>query len=133
MKIYDSKYKSVEFNEAEALMITKWKPNSIELNESTFKEQIKIWLNEVISLKPTKLLIDSIDFQFILEPDVQDWFDKEVFSAYPKAGVKKKAFLHSKDYVAQVSLEQHTNGIQNSTFEVAFFATKEEALEWLHH
>ena len=131
MKIYDSKYKSVEFNEEEALMITKWNPTSKELVESTFKEQIKIWLNEVLSLKPTKLLIDTTDFQFILEPDVQDWFDREVFSAYPKAGVQKKAFLHSVDYVAQVSLEQHTHEIQNSTFDVAFFATKEEALEWL--
>ena len=131
MKILESKYKSVTYQEDKALLVTRWYPDSIELDESTFKIQIKAWLSEVKRLRPTKLLIDTMDFQFIIDPTVQDWFDQEVFSVYPQAGVQKKAFLVSKDIFAQVALQQHTSEVTNQTFEVAFFATETEALKWL--
>ncbi|OJJ14486.1 hypothetical protein BKI52_42660 [marine bacterium AO1-C] len=131
MKIFESKYKSVAYQEDLSLMITRWNPDSIELDESTFKTQIKAWLSEVKRLKPSCLLIDTTHFKFIIEPTVQDWFDQEVFSAYSKAGVQKKAFLMSQDVFTQVALQQHTDEVTNQTFEVAFFSTEEEALGWL--
>ncbi|HAS46109.1 MAG TPA: hypothetical protein DCS93_36850 [Microscillaceae bacterium] len=131
MKIFESKYKSVAYQEDKAMMVTRWHPDSIELDESTFKTQIKAWLSEVKRLKPSSLLIDTTHFGFIIEPTVQDWFDQEVFTAYAKAGVQKKAFLVSKDVFSQVALKQHISELRHRTFEVAFFASEAEAMEWL--
>jgi len=131
MKIFESKYKSVAYQEDKTVMITRWHPDSIELDESTFKTQIKAWLSEVKRLKPSGLLIDTTHFRFIIEPKMQDWFDQEVFTAYAKAGVKKKAFLVSKGILSQVALHHHISESTNKTFEAAFFANEAEAMEWL--
>lgn len=131
MKLYESEYKTSSFEKENSLLITRWKSHSFRLTEELFKAEILTWLSEVKKYKPLRLLIDTTDFQFVLVPEVQDWFDQEVFTVYPEAGVKKKAFLVATDFISQVSLEQHTEDVENNTFEVGFYDSEEDAIKWL--
>lgn len=131
MIVYDSQFKTISFVEADALMITQWKPASYSLDDSTFKEEMTKWIAQAKIYLPQKLLIDSIDFKFILVPETQQWLDQQIFTVYSEVGVKKKAFLTSSDFISQVSLQQHTEQVENGSFEVAFYDSKEDALAWL--
>ncbi|OJJ22804.1 hypothetical protein BKI52_00180 [marine bacterium AO1-C] len=131
MIIYTSDYKAITFQAEDSLLITRWKPSTESLDDDKLKEEIKRSLELIKKHRPQSILINTIDFNYIIVPEIQEWFDNEVFTVYPEAGVQKKAFLVSKDLFAQVSLTQHVDDIEHRTFESAFFDNEAKAIEWL--
>ncbi|EAY26314.1 hypothetical protein M23134_01637 [Microscilla marina ATCC 23134] len=113
------------------MIIIRWQPSTAGLDEETLKSEIKKSLDFILVHKPQRILIDSSNFNFVIAPELQEWFDNEVFIIYPKANVKRKAFLVTSDIFAQVSLQQHINDAKHQTFESAFFDSEEQAMSWL--
>ena len=131
MIIYTSIYKTIEFHAEDTLLITRWKPSTSSLDDDTLKDEIKKSLELIKTHRPQCILIDTLDFNFIIVPEVQEWFDEEVFTVYPEAGVRRKAFLVSKDLFSQVALTQHVDDIKHQTFESKFFDGESQAISWL--
>jgi len=133
MTIYTSDYKTITFDANDSMMITRWKPSTTSMDEDTLKSEINKSLDLIKTHRPQSILIDSIEFNFIIVPEIQEWFDNEVFTVYPKAGVRRKAFLVCKDLFSQVALTQHVSEIQHKTFESAFFDDESTAITWLNN
>ncbi|WP_299458553.1 hypothetical protein [uncultured Microscilla sp.] len=131
MVLYQSDYKSIEHKAEDTMLIIRWKPSTVGLNEEMFKSEIKKSLDFILIHTPQRILIDSFEFNFVIAPEVQEWFDNEVFTIYPKANVKRKAFLIPTNLFTQVSLQQHINDAKHQTFESAFFDSEEQAISWL--
>ncbi len=132
MLLIESEFKTIDFQEEDALLVTRWKPTSSTLDEPTFKEQILIWLDTIKTHCPQKLFIDTTKFNFIITPEIQQWFDDQIFTAYPDAGVQKKAFLMPEDLFAQVGIQQATQAPKNLTFKVNYFDDEQKAMDWLN-
>ena len=107
MILLENKFYTISFESNNSLIITRWKSKSKDLKDTSFKEQILMWLEELKKCGAKKILIDTIHFKFMITPEVQEWFDQKVFAIYPSLGIEKKAFLVSPDIFTQVSLEQH--------------------------
>lgn len=131
MTIYTSDYKTITFDADNSMIITRWKPSTTSMDEDTLKSEVKKSLELIKTYRPQSILIDSIDFNFIIVPEIQEWFDEEVFTVYPEAGVQRKAFLVCKDLFSQVALTQHVDEVKHQTFESAFFDDESKAVSWL--
>ena len=129
--LYESDFKVIEYVPKDMMMIIRWHPSTFNLDENIFKSEITISLKFILEYKPQRILVDSSQFNFVMAPKLQQWFDNEVFTIYPKANVKRKAFLVTADLFTQVSLQQHINDAKNQTVETAFFQSEEEAINWL--
>lgn len=128
----ETKYLSADFEQENSMLTTRWKSESEFLNESAFKEEILGWLEKLKELRPRVLLIDTTKFGFVIIPDIQEWFDKKIFTAYAEIGVKKKAFLMAEDIFIQVSVEQSTDDSKNLDIEFKHFDNEQEAINWLN-
>ena len=80
---------------------------------------------------PKRMLVNSSDFMFTIDPELQQWTDTTIFTRYIQAGVKKIGFVVSKDLFASVSVEQTMDEIEAQAFQTAYFDNETEAKEWL--
>lgn len=129
--LYKSEFKTIEYQPKNEMIVIRWLPSTATIDEKTFKSEVTISLKFILEHKPQRILIDSSLFNFVMAPQTQEWLDNEVFTVYPKANVKRKAFLVTSDLFTQVSLQQHIEDAKNQTFESAFFQSEEDALNWL--
>lgn len=80
---------------------------------------------------PNYYFFDTRNFDFTITPDMQDWIDNNVFTEFVEAGVSKYAYLVSKEYISQLSIELLMDETIAKYFETSYFANEEEAKTWL--
>jgi len=55
---------------------------------------------------------------------------ENIFPKYAEAGIKKMAFLVSKEHLVQMSIEQSIEEGHDSPFETKYFNSEQEAFAW---
>ncbi|HAS43387.1 MAG TPA: hypothetical protein DCS93_23105 [Microscillaceae bacterium] len=131
MSLVETEFAQMSFQEEDSLYILRWKSDHQNLNDDLFKEQVNIWLENIKKCRPQRLLVDTSLFNYVVVPEIQDWFDEKVFALYPQIGVQKQAMLLPEDLFTQVSIQQTNESPKNQTFEVNYFDNEQKALEWL--
>jgi hypothetical protein len=108
-----------------------WSEESYEMTEEEFKDfQLKN-LEIAREVTPKRLFVDSIHFKFTVVPEIQDWINQDLHPKFEKMGMKKIAFLMSKDFFAHFSIQQIFEECQY--FQVGYFEKEEKAKDWLLH
>lgn len=130
-KVYESIYQKSYFDEKNSLLTHRWKPASINLTVEECKKELLQQVHLIEELHPKISIADTTSFFFTISIELQEWVDQEIVPRAIKAGLKKMAFLMSKEFIAQFSMEQTLNEQNAQKFISAFFATEDEALEWL--
>lgn len=129
--IYKSDYCEYIFHSEMNLLIGRWF-NTDHMTQDTFKNEL---LNgELFSIKeykPKVYLVDTSSFQLPIAPDTQQWMVENISVNYAKYGVKKIAFLSSKSFVVQLSIQQSNGESVDREVEKKHFNNEEEALNWL--
>lgn len=119
---YDAKTKVLKFL---------WQAETWKLTNEDFKNIVKIQVEHIKTHKPDFLLINIKDFQFAIEPDLQEWTDEQIFPEWIAANVKKVGFVASDDMIAQISVEQTMSEEVGKKVKSKFFHSEEEAKNWL--
>ncbi|WP_020531664.1 hypothetical protein [Flexithrix dorotheae] len=130
-KVYESNFQYSYFDKEKSLLIHRWKPASKKLSEEECKTELLQQIVLVETFQPRITLADATNFFFTISIELQEWVDDELIPRAINAGLQKMAFVMSKEFVAQLSVEQTLNEKNAKEFMSAFFATEEEALEWL--
>ena len=125
MKIFGINYKSIIVGENFLVLI--WKDETGAFNDEKFKKEALDFKKYVLKYKPEGIVVDLTHFDFKISPELAEWRNKNVVSAYKEIGLKRFAFVTAdKDTIKQPAL-----GNSRDTFETRYFTDIYDAQEWV--
>ncbi|MCS6969165.1 MAG: STAS/SEC14 domain-containing protein [Cytophagales bacterium] len=132
MQIYQSRYAIVEvFPDRQFNKVT-WLPTTAYMTEEEFKTEL---INQSQAAAPyghTRILVDTSQFLMTITPATQEWAQENIYRPIYEAGTRPKvAYLVSRDLFSQASIEQTMDEGVTKEFQMCYFQTEEEALQWL--
>lgn len=98
----------------------------VALDEDEVKEMLVRFGEHATAYPRSALFVDARHFNFDWGPAMQDWRAAEVVPAYNLAGVRKFAFVFSKE--VPVGTPTRT---EPDAFETGAFHSREDAVRWL--
>lgn len=97
-------------------------------------EQFREGLRKGLELLQTKKLngwLADLRLMGVIDPDDEDWTNNEWFPIIIGAGLKNMALVPSNDVFNQMSVDSMISQIPETDLTVRYFASVEEAAEWL--
>jgi len=131
MKVYESVYWSIYFEEENKLLITVWNQNSARLNKDLYQKEMLEYAAQVETYKPKRLIVDSQKFFFPITPDMQGWTNNTVFPRVLAAGMSKVAIILAPDIISQMGMEQTMEENVGLKFQTRYFDKVSVSREWL--
>ncbi|WP_291726998.1 hypothetical protein [Bernardetia sp.] len=131
MVIYESDYSIFDYDKENSIFSHIFKPDSENLDNEKFKEEMLIYLDFFAKYKPKKALVNNQEMQFIIEPELQEWHAQNIFPKCIELGVEQAAIVETPDIFAQVSMEQLMEEEKTGGFAVRFFDDTTKATNWL--
>lgn len=129
--LYQSKYQQIFFDQETGIMHNTWKSDSLTMTPDDYRTDLIKLVNLVEKHSPTKQLINTKEFAFTIDIDLQQWTDEEVNKKNREAGVEKAAFVIAEEIFTQMSIEQAMEGNEGADINIRYFTTEEEAHDWL--
>lgn len=129
--IYDSNYQSYKLNQEQNYLIAHWTLESERMRDQDFKDEMEVEIEFVKKFNIKYYLIDTLNFRFIINPELQSWTDEYVNVKLDELGLKKLAYVVSEDYIAQLSIQQTMNESVKNNYKTQFFTSMQEAENWL--
>lgn len=131
-KVYESKYLTLVVNDERKLLKVLWSSATESMQDDEFRKELTTYVEIAEKYQPTKSLVDTIYFFMTVVPETQEWVNQNIHQRSLQAGIKKFAYLISKDFFPQVSIEQTMEeGNASEIFETRYFDNETEAVEWL--
>jgi hypothetical protein len=131
MKVYESLYQVIFFDEDKKLLHKEWYIDTDTMPQDTFKIEVEKIAEIAEKYKPIRFHDDTTNFYFPISPKVQTWVNETIFPRFIKAGVMKYALIVSQELIAQLSIEQTMEESNAHKFQVKYFDDPEKAYEWL--
>jgi len=129
--LYQSKYQQIDFDANTGIMQNTWGSESIYMTADEYKSNLEKLVNLIQQHKATKQLINTLNFEFTIDIELQEWTDEQVSQKNRDAGIKKVAFVIAEEIFPQMSIEQTMEPNEGSKMDVRYFTTPEEAHTWL--
>lgn len=130
--IRSNEYILVAFEPSQSMLFAKWQPSSAEISHEYFREINYVYVELVEKYKLNTFLLDTTEFGYTIEPDMQMWVAENILPKISDLGMKKIAFLVSHDFISQLSIEQ-TMEEKVFNFLVRYFHDQSEAQKWLEN
>ena len=130
MRVYEHSSLSIDFISQDGYFIVK-RTVSNDTDETEFKEVINNWRTTFEKYKPTKQLIDYSEYSFSISPELQQYINENLMKPLYKDGMRKVAFLLSRDLFAQLSIEKTMQKESGQLFEIKYFDDFDKAKNWL--
>ncbi len=130
MNNLNNSIQTIEYIEVSKLITQTWKATSENLTAKGFKSQMLELAKYFEELQPEKVLIDMRKFFFAVNPELQDWVNKNVNSKLAKVNAKT-AFVVSNDLFTKISVEQTLDENDGAAVNSKFFDDYENAKTWL--
>lgn len=129
--LYQSKYQQIFFEKEESIMHNLWLSDSFNMSPKSYKDELLKLVQLIENKQVTKQLINTLDFQFTIDIELQDWTDQVITKRTKEAGVQKAAFIIAEEIFSQMSIEQTMDGDEGKIMDVRYFTSEQEAREWL--
>jgi len=99
------------------------------ISDEDFQEKMRKIAEFAKILKPTGFLANTLDFNYTITPEMQEWHNNLLFPVFEEIGLTKLALLVPADLFTQVSIQQAYDDTQ--ALQMLFFDDETKALEWL--
>jgi len=133
--ILKNDFVTVSYNSSRALLSLDWNLDTTFLKPLKFREILQRVVKRVEKLEVKLLLINTINFDFVIDPRMQTWLSAEFNQRLAKAGLKKMAIVLPEAVFVQVAIEQVVQEIKlqptTSSFEVLQVNSLAKAQHWL--
>jgi hypothetical protein len=130
MEKFETKFQFLKYDENNSVVIQKWRDNTIKMNGEDFKREMLFLADFFRRYHPQRVLILMQDFEFIVDPELQDWVNENVNSILAEDKTKT-AIVVSKDFFSAVSVEQTIADAEKEGLENRFFDKEQDAQDWL--
>ncbi|MDD4964242.1 MAG: hypothetical protein PHI11_10035 [Gallionella sp.] len=116
---------------AEHLLIEgTWLSETKMMDTKDCKKEYLDYLDAVSKHRHTRLVVDMRTMFFTYNPEVQAWIDLAIFPSLLNLGLRRIAFVVSKDFFATLSTKQMMGELNGVKFANGYFDSKETAKEW---
>ena len=99
--------------------------------ESIYKKELTKMAEVVEKYQFSKLILDEGAYTYVIEPEWQNWLNKEIFPRAYKYGLRQIAIILKDEIFLQISLEQTFEEKEGSVFDTEYFNEKEKAIKWI--
>lgn len=128
-------YVIADWDEENALIVLNWTYETRYMQETNFKEILLQAADFVEKNKVKYWLANTKDFDYIVEPDIQEWSAGAFNQQLIAAGLEKMAVILPEAYFTQISVQQATDemaqGQTDAVFQFSYFADVDKAVNWL--
>lgn len=108
-----------------------WASDNLAATEDDIREIINTTANFIRERKPAYFLADDSNRQFVYDIEIQAWVAQTLAMACAEVGLKKFAIIVPKDFIAELSTEQTVDEAGTLPFQLQYFVSEAEALQWL--
>ncbi|NJL12215.1 MAG: hypothetical protein HC913_03885 [Microscillaceae bacterium] len=132
-KLYENQNLRISFDPDLRLFRHTWnnRNQAFTDNDALFREYALLVQRYHISTQPLYVIVDTQHLEYVMAVEMHNWMGEVVNKAMREGNTKKLAYLSSPDVFAQTSLELMTEEFKMPYYEVSFFETETEALDWL--
>lgn len=130
-QIYESPYLKIFFDKENQMFEEIFTDKTSHWSAEGFKNEMLKLVELTKEYRPIKALVNLKNFLFPIEPDLQEWQNREVFEKGVELGLKQTAMLVSSNIFAQVSVEQTMDEESGKKIPNRYFENEDEARQWL--
>ncbi len=130
MEIYKSKYLHMAYFAEQSLIEGTWLSETKMMDTADCKKEYLDYLDTVSKHQHTRLVVDMRTMFFTYNPEVQAWIDLAIFPSLLSLGLRRIAFVVSKDFFATLSTKQMMGELNGVKFMNGYFDSKETAKAW---
>lgn len=132
MQVYQSPYLTLEVVPENRLIKVIWSPETATMTDDIFKAELTKYAEIAEQYHPHFSFVDTSAFAMTIVPETQEWVQENIHPRSLKAGIQKFAYMVSKDFFSQVSIEQ-TMEDSGVSFTTKYFDNQQDAINWLLH
>ncbi|MDD2775187.1 MAG: hypothetical protein PHU06_04455 [Gallionella sp.] len=107
-----------------------WLSETKMMDTKDCKKEYLDYLDAVSKHRHTRLVVDMRTMFFTYNPELQAWIDQTIFPSLLSIGLRRIAFIVSKDFFATLSTKQMMGELNGVKFANGYFDSKETAKEW---
>lgn len=123
-------YADFYFDDLQKLFLVVRKKRTAKMSIDDYKHNSLIWKDLLLKLKPQKQIVDDVNMEFIITPELQKWANENLILPGINAGLKKVAFVESLDAFSKISIEQ-TMEENFLEIQIQYFDNMGRAKKWL--
>lgn len=131
MELIKTDYYCIYYRKSARMIYVKWLPTTDRMPHEVYRQHLKQAVDLVVEYKAYRLLVDSRLFFFVINPEIQAWADKTLAPIMVKAGLRRSAIVLPHSIFAEMSVRQMVQEPNSLNFEIDYFTTPEDALQWL--
>ncbi|WP_020532623.1 hypothetical protein [Flexithrix dorotheae] len=125
---YQNDYITVSYDLQQDIVYNKWFAQTMNMDEDTFKQEIKKLADTFRKIQPQKAVSNGQDFFFTINVDLQQW----VALDFNDCIAPFSALVVSRELLAQLSLEQTAEEIKRKTdVFIKYFDNENKAFNWV--
>lgn len=129
MRVFESNELTIDYFEDRSYFKVVRAGNNI--TEKEYKDLLLKWAEEIRYYKPAFQLVNYMNFYQPIAPHMQVWINENLIGPSFEVGMKKVAFIISRDFYAQVSVEQTMQENEGKKFKLKYFDNETDAESWL--
>lgn len=130
MVLFQDESIKVIYNADEQAMYAHWSKESEFISDESFRKVNEMYLKFAEQYEITYFLLNTKDFHYSIPVDTQAWVAENILPTLKKKGMQKVAFIVSKEFVAQLSIEL-TMSENPDILNIQYFSNESEAKSWL--
>jgi hypothetical protein len=105
-----------------------------QAHNKNWPDQQEEWLEYVRLVRlhrPRNVLINAKHSELLPIREIQDWINYHVITAYNDVQLEKWAMVIPPEFLQQVAIEQTMEANPKNTFEIKYFESEYDALQWI--
>ncbi len=131
MRVLDNKHLSIDyFSDRRYFKVVRL--SSSPLDDEEYKELLLEWRKQIEFYHPKLQMVNYLNYYKPIPPYMQNWISENLIKPAFEAGMKKVAFIISRDLYMQVSLEQTMQEEGGKMLTIKYFDNEISADNWLN-
>jgi hypothetical protein len=130
----DTSFRLYSWFPQEKLLVSSWKPESIDLDEGSFKAESLHLAALIRKHKPSLLLLDNARLRYPIPTELQEWYAGLLQEVWQPSPIDKIALVFDHDLLVNLSIEMIGHyAVQMGLRSVGYraFSDADTAKKWL--
>ena len=133
--VLESPYVNVGWDAKNAIITLQWTAETQNMQETDFKELLLEAADFVERNKAKYWLADTKDFDYVIEPELQEWTAGKFNQQLLNARLQKMAVITPTTFFTQIAIQQTTDEMaqkqKGGKFKFSYFDDLDKARGWL--
>ncbi len=126
-----SQFIDFQFDSKSSILTSFWQTTA-DMSDEEYKKIVLQYVAQVQKHRPRFSLLDAREAAYTVHPTMQEWVNETIKPIYRTGGLEKTAFVMSKHFIAQLSIEQVVDEATDESHKKRrFFDSIEKAKQWL--